>query len=264
MFENAKKEKRAVFIPFSVVGYPDMETSYTAIDTLVKAGADALELGIPFSDPVADGPTIAAAVTQAIKNGATPEKCFETILKIRTAHPDIPIGVLTYANAIMHKGENIFFKQVQQAGIDSVLAADIPVFESEEYVENAKKYNVCPVFIAPPNALEKNLKKIAELTKGYTYVVARKGVTGSDKQVTTLFNSTVAKLLKLNAPPSVVGFGISTPEHILNVIKAGASGAISGSYVISIIQNTYKDKKLMVNSLVTFVQKMKAATLYEN
>ena len=132
MFANAAARDAGVFIPFLVVGDPDMETSVAAMNMLIEAGADGLELGIPFSDPVADGPTIQAAVVRALENGATPPACFAAIAKVRAAHPEIPIGILTYTNAVISNGMDAYFAMAKKAGVDSVLAADMPVYEAAE------------------------------------------------------------------------------------------------------------------------------------
>ena len=259
-FEKLQKEGRGGFIPFVVVGDPDIETSIKIIDTLVKAGADALELGIPFSDPVADGPVIQSAVVRALDRGAAPGGCFSAIKEIRSRYNDIPIGILTYINAVLSEGMDNYFKSVKNAGIDSVLAADMPVDESDAYREAAKKAGVDTVFIAPPNADENILKKIAEFTKGYTYVVTRSGVTGTDDNVMTDFSKTLRQLEKAGAPPAVVGFGISLPEHVTAVLKAGAKGAISGSATVKIIEQNLNNHEKMFDELYQFVKQMRAAT----
>jgi len=261
MFEKVQREHRGVFIPFLVVGDPDMETSVVAMQALIDAGADALELGIPFSDPVADGPTIQAAVLRSLAAGATPSSCFAAISRIRAANPDIPIGILTYANAVFQTSFDAYFANVKTAGIDSVLTADIPVFEAAGYAAAAQRDDICPVFIAPPNARDEQLSLIAKYSKGYTYVVARSGVTGCDDQVTTAFSEIIDRLKAFGAPRPVVGFGISEPRHVAQVVAAGGAGAISGSKVVQLLFAAGTDRSAIKESLSGFVTEMKRATV---
>ncbi|MBN2340805.1 MAG: tryptophan synthase subunit alpha [Deltaproteobacteria bacterium] len=260
MFSNLDAKNQGAFIPFVVVGDPDMETSFEIIRTLVDAGADALELGIPFSDPVADGPVIQASVVRALKNGATPKKCYDIIARVRAQYPDIPIGILTYCNPVISGGLDAYFKMIAATGIDSVLTADMPVNEASAYVEAAKKYEISPVFIAPPNADAATTERIAELTRGYTYVVTRKGVTGTDDEVQTGFKTVIDGLKAVGAPRPVVGFGISKPEQVAASIDAGAAGAISGSAVVKRIEAHLHNLPHMTSVLAAFVSEMKAAT----
>ena len=260
MFTKLDASRRGAFIPFIVVGDPDLETSLTIIETLLEAGADALELGIPFSDPVADGPVIQASVVRALENGATPTSCFEVIARVRSKYPEVPIGILTYCNPVITRGLDAYFRRVAQAGIDSVLTADMPVAEAEAYVAAARANSVCPVFIAPPNADEATTKQIAQYTDGYTYVVTRKGVTGTDDNVQTGFSGVIDRLKGAGAPRPVVGFGISRPEHVAASIGAGAAGAISGSAVVKIIESNLGNPGAMKSALTAFVKDMSAAT----
>lgn len=260
MFAKTDAENRGAFIPFVVVGDPDVKTSLAVLETLIEAGADALELGIPFSDPVADGPVIQAAVVRALKKGATPQGCFEVIQKIRAQHPDIPIGILTYCNPVITSGLEAYFDKAKAVGIDSVLTADMPIEEADSYIAAANTKGVFPVFIAPPNADAETTQKIARSTRGYTYVVTRKGVTGTDDNVQTGFASIIDGLKKAGAPRPVVGFGISKPAHVAATIKAGAAGAISGSAVVKIMEEHITDLASMKTALTKFVTEMRAAT----
>ena len=260
MFKKLDAENRGAFIPFVVVGDPDLETSFEIIETLVDAGADALELGVPFSDPVADGPVIQASVVRALENGATPAGCFEVIAKVRAKYPQVPIGILTYCNPVINRGLDVYFKGAARAGIDSVLTADMPVAEADAYVAAAAVNGVCPVFIAPPNATGETTQKIARFTKGYTYVVTRKGVTGTDDTVQTGYSAVIDGLKQAGAPRPVVGFGISKPDHVAAAIAAGAAGAISGSAVVKIVEANIQNKPAMKAALTAFVKEMSAAT----
>lgn len=259
MFETLAQKKAHAFVPFTVIGDPTLDASADIIEALIRGGADALELGIPFSDPVADGPTIQTAGVRALDAGATPDGCFEVIQRIRGAHPEIPIGLLVYANLVVTKGTDNFFERAAQAGVDSVLIADLPTYEADPFVRSAESHGILPVFIAPPNADDERLAAIAKLTQGYTYVVARAGVTGCDDDVNVSHNAIFEKLKALGAPPTMLGFGISTPDHVKTGIAAGADGVISGSAVVSRVSKGAADLTQLTAELTEFVSTMKAA-----
>ncbi|NOH61717.1 tryptophan synthase subunit alpha [Vibrio sp. RE88] len=260
MFERLNEKNQGAFVPFVTVCDPNPEQSLKIMETLVEAGADALELGIPFSDPLADGPTIQGANIRALDSGATPDICFELIGKIRAKYPELPIGLLMYANLVYARGIDSFYQRCANAGIDSVLIADVPTNESEEFVESAKKHGVEPIFIAPPTASEETLKSVAELGGGYTYLLSRAGVTGAEKKANMPVSDLLDKLNKYDAPPSLLGFGISQPEQVKQAIESGAAGAISGSAIVKIIESNVESPQEMLNQLASFVSPMKAAT----
>ena len=218
MFERLNEKNQGAFVPFVTVCDPNPEQSLKIMETLVEAGADALELGIPFSDPLADGPTIQGANIRALDSGATPDICFDLIGKIRAKYPELPIGLLMYANLVYARGIDSFYQRCANAGIDSVLIADVPTNESQEFVEAAKKHGIEPIFIAPPTASEETLKSVAELGGGYTYLLSRAGVTGAETKANMPVSDLLDKLNTYDAPPSLLGFGISQPEQVLSLI----------------------------------------------
>ena len=259
MFNALSAKKEGAFVPFTVIGYPTVEASTAIIQALIDGGADALELGIPFSDPVADGPVIQAAGVTAIEAGATPKACFGVIDAVRKQNPEIPIGLLVYANLVVSNGIETFFDNCRNAGVDSVLIADLPVYEAAPFAAAAAARDVCPVFIAPPNASDDKLKEIASLTQGYTYVVTRSGVTGTDTTVQVENTAVFQKLKDSGAPPAMLGFGISTPDHVRTALSSGADGAISGSAVVAKITAGAADITALCADLKKFVSNMKAA-----
>lgn len=263
LFEQLKNKQEGAFIPFVTIGDPNLETSFKIIECLIASGADALELGIPFSDPLADGPTIQNANLRAFTHQVTPKQCFELLSKLRSHYPDIPIGLLMYANLVFANGIDNFYAQCQHAGVDSVLIADVPLEESVPFVASAKKHQIAPVFICPPDADEKQIKALAENTEGYTYLLSRSGVTGVDqKNAQSQTHAHLITLLqKYHAVPAIQGFGISTPEQVKEALASGAAGAISGSAVVSIIEKHFHNTPAMLKELAHFVQNMKAATL---
>lgn len=260
LFATLTAEKRGAFVPFVPVGDPTPEFSFKIIQTLIESGADALELGIPFSDPMADGPTIQNANIRAFKGGITVEKCFDILAKIRSQYADIPIGLLIYANLVFKKGIDNFYAKCAKAGVDSVLIADVPVEYSSEFTNFTEKYNIAPIFICPPNADDGVIKNIASHGKGYTYLVSRAGVTGAENRANKPLTHLLQKLTEFGAPPAIQGFGISDPEQVAEAIKSGAAGAISGSATVKIIEQNLNNPEQMLSQLAHFVKTMKKAT----
>lgn len=260
LFAQLKDRKEGAFVPFVTLGDPSVEQSLKIIDTLIEAGADALELGIPFSDPLADGPTIQEATLRAFAAGVTPSQCFEMLALIRQKHPTIPIGLLMYANLVFSKGIDEFYAQCEKVGVDSVLVADVPVEESAPFRTAALRHNIAPIFICPPNADEELLRQIASYGRGYTYLLSRAGVTGAENRAALPLHHLVEKLKQYDAPLSLQGFGISAPEQVAGAIEAGAAGAISGSAIVKIIEKNVAAPEQMLAELKAFVSTMKAAT----
>lgn len=260
LFEKLKSKNEGAFIPFVTIGDPNKDLSFEIIDTLVQSGADALELGIPFSDPLADGPTIQEANIRALDSGITPDDCFEILTKIRNKYQHIPIGLLLYSNLVYANGIENFYKKCLNAGVDSILIADVPAHESKEFRDIAEKIGISQIFIAPPDADENLLKQVSQLGSGYTYLLSRVGVTGAETVANMPVEDVLKKLKEYNAPEPILGFGISTPEQVARAIKTGASGAISGSATVKIIQNNLSDKDEMLKKLSYFVKEMKSKT----
>lgn len=260
----AEKNEKA-FIPFVAIGDPSAEQSFNIIKALIDAGADALELGIPFSDPSADGITIQKAALRALNSGINTDICIDILAKVREYAPNIPIGLLLYGNLVFARGIDNFYRDMAQVGVDSVLIADLPIRESLPFREAALKYGVAPIFIAPPNASEETLREVSSYSRGYTYVLSRAGVTGVDvveesTPTTSPAESLISKLTEYHAAPPVLGFGISAPQQVSDALNAGASGAISGSAVVKIIEDNLADNEKMLSELTKFIKEMKLAT----
>lgn len=260
LFADLARARTGAFIPFVVLGDPDPPRSLAIVRTLVESGADALELGLPFSDPVADGPVIQASAARALRAGVHRRDCWEIVRRIREDHAALPIGLLVYANLVCHREPSEFYSEAAGAGVDSVLVADLPVSESGPVADAAHRAGIAPVFIAPPNADAARLEAIAAAGAGYTYVTSREGVTGADVRLRRDQSALIAALRRLGAPPPVLGFGISAPEHVRAALAMGASGAISGSAVVRRIDEHLGDQEALLRAVSEFVKGMKAAT----
>ena len=223
---------RQAFGAFLMLGDPDLNASAKMLDAAVEGGADFLEVGIPFSDPVADGPVIQAASVRALAQGVRTADCLALLADFRRRHADIPVGILTYANIVIARGTGQFAGELKAAGVDSLLIADIPSLEIAPYAQSIAAAGVDPVLIAAPNTTDEALATIAKYGRGYTYCVARKGVTGAKSDMELEHEGLFRRLAALGAPPPVLGFGISTRAQVEAAFDSGAAGAISGSAIV--------------------------------
>jgi tryptophan synthase alpha chain len=247
MFERLNGN--GAFGAFLVLGDPDLKTSAMLLDSLVEGGADMIEVGIPFSDPVADGPVIQAAAQRALAAGVRVSDCLELLAGFRSRHPAVPVGILTYANIVAARMG--FMRDAAEAGADSLLIADVPALEAERFANDMEQAGIEPVLIAAANTPRPTLERIARLSKAYTYCVSRAGITGT--HAGGQFDARlVDRLKRAGAPPPVFGFGISRPEHVRAALDAGARGVICGSAIVDLVSRR-KD-------VVSFVQSLKAVT----
>lgn len=262
LFDGLRKKGEGAFVPFVNLCDPDPATSEVVIEALIAGGADALELGIPFSDPCADGPVIQASAVRALASGATTAGCFEVLGRIRAKHPDIPVGLLVYINLVTAPGVEVFFKKTVEAGADAVLIADLPIAMREaepEWDQAANEAGLHLIAIAPPELDDARTEVIAERSTGYVYLLGRAGITGTDKKG-HLSQSVVKKLRDRKAAPLLLGFGISTPEDVTAAVAGGADGVIAGSAVVQIVNRYLGDVPAMTRELTDYVRRMKAAT----
>ena len=250
--------KGPALIPFFVIGDPDFDTSLDIVKTAIDAGADILELGIPFSDPIADGPTIQKADVRALNSGMTVARALDFIRLIKQ-YRDIPIGLLLYYNLIYHYGTEKFFGDFHRAGVNSILVADLSIDDADEIVPAAKMAGLDTVFMVTPNTDERRIKQIASQTSGFIYAVSLLGVTGVREGLSDTIEDFIKKLKKLTEIPVCVGFGISKPEHAAAVAAAGADGIIIGSKVVQIIENNLDNKKKMLSEIAGFISNIKEA-----
>jgi len=266
-FKELKEKNEGAYVPFFVLGDPDYENSRTLIKVAIEAGADALELGFWFSDPIADGPSVQAADLRAKKSGMNVDKAFELISEIRKYDADIPMGLLVYYQLVVGRKNNggDFCQDVFNAGADGILIPDLPI----EYIhkgsaDNINYHGLDQVFIVAPSTTDERLKTICQQATGFIYQVARKGVTGAADEVQSSTLEQVARTRSFtsqyNDTPIVVGFGISKPEHATAVLKAGADGAITGSALCNIIEKNLHDSNEMHLEVVRYTKAMKEAT----
>ena len=253
MFDRLRPSGEGAFGAFLMLGDPDLPTSARLLDALVKGGADMIEVGIPFSDPVADGPVIQAASHRALKAGVRVADCLDLIAGFRERHADVPVGILTYANIVMARGRSEFMIAAANAGADSLLVADVPALEAEPWAEDMAAAGIEPVLIAAANTPDETLRRIAKLSRAYTYCVSRAGITGLHSA--GIFDASMPRRLgEAGAPPPVFGFGISEPAHVRAALSAGAAGVISGSAIVRLADQGPA-------AVADFVRSLKDATL---
>lgn len=249
---------RAALIPFFVIGDPDFEISLSIVKAAIDAGADILELGIPFSDPIADGPTIQKADIRSLRAGMNVRKGLEFIQKVKD-YKDIPIGLLMYYNLVYQYGTEKFFDDFHRAGGNSVLVADLSIDDSDEIIEPAKSAGLDTVFMVTPNTDVERIKKIASKTTGFIYAVSLLGVTGSREKLSDTVEVLVGKLKKLTGVPVCVGFGISKAEHAAAIARAGADGVIIGSKLVQLIETNLGNKEKTLAEISSFLSDIKNA-----
>jgi tryptophan synthase alpha chain len=258
--QNARQQGGGALIGYIMAGDPTPEATPKIAGALIRGGVDVLELGLPFSDPIADGPTIQAAGVRALAAGTTPQKTLEIAEKIKQSH-DIPIVVMTYFNPVFRIGLEKFCSQASKHGVDGLIVPDLPVEEAAEYRKTAQAHGLDTIFLAAPSTSNLRLAEIVAASSGFLYVVSHYGVTGAKK---AMADSTV-QLIKRVAPftadkiPLAVGFGISQPQHVQRVIGAGADAAIVGSAFIKIIDENQKNTVNMLKLLEAQAQELKSA-----
>ncbi|HWS20272.1 MAG TPA: tryptophan synthase subunit alpha [Nitrososphaera sp.] len=258
-FRELAEKGETALICYVVAGYPDTETSKQVINALVNGGADIIEVGIPFSDPIADGPTIQAASNAALKKGMTPQKALHLIRSVRKRHPNLPLLAMTYSNILIRAGMEKFISSSKQCELDGFILPDMPVEEADIYKSTATKYGLATVFLVSPNTPEARLRKIVASTTGFLYVVSVYGITGARNSFQEYTINTIRAVKKLSGAkvPVAVGFGISKPIHVKSITAAGADAVIIGSALISKISD--ESGKNMLQDLQYFASSMKKA-----
>jgi len=247
-FKNGK-----AFIPFITCGDPDLETTKKAVRAMVENGADLIELGIPFSDPTAEGPVIQGANVRALKNGITTDHVFDMVRELRQ-DISIPMVFMTYANVIFSYSAEEFIRTCSEIGIDGMILPDIPYEEKGEFEEICEKYDVDLISMVAPTS-ENRIAMIAGEAKGFIYIVSSLGVTGTRSEITTDLSSIVSVIRDNTKIPCAIGFGISTPEQAHRMAEI-SDGAIVGSAIIKLLE---KYKEEAPEYIGEYVKKMKEA-----
>ncbi|MFQ6129290.1 MAG: tryptophan synthase subunit alpha [Candidatus Hadarchaeaceae archaeon] len=257
-FEELESKGEGALISFVTAGDPRPELTPRIVQALTKY-ADIVELGIPFSDPIADGPTIQGATDRALKAGTTPETVREIIRQIRRTS-EIPLVVLTYYNIVFQRGVDKFVRDFTAAGMDGIIIPDLPVEEAGEILRATKKQGADLILLVAPTTTPKRLKRICDVSSGFLYVVSLLGVTGARERLSGLVKPLIADVRKISRVPIAVGFGISKPKHVKEVIKAGADGAIVGSAFVNLIAKNLGNRQKMLRELDQLGKTLKAAT----
>ena len=234
-FTRLAKERRSAFIPFLVAGDPDLETTGELLAAMARGGADVIEIGVPFSDPIADGPVIQRAATRALAAGTSLSAVLELVARKR-AEIDVPLVLFTYFNPIHARGVARFAEQAEASGVDGVLCVDLPPEEgAEELVPALFARGIDTIFLLAPTSDRRRIAQVARQASGFVYYVSVTGVTGERRQLPSALASDVRALRKKLAQPLAVGFGISTPEQVAAVAKA-ADGVVVGSALVRLIE----------------------------
>ena len=244
---------KKAFIAFLTAGDPDFETSLKNFRATIEAGADLIEVGIPFSDPIAEGPVIQEADIRALESGMTTDKVFSLVKELRADY-DLPIVFMTYANPVYHYGADKFFKNAAEAGADGIIIPDCPFEERGEFDETATKYGIDFISMIAPTS-EDRIKTIASQAKGFIYVVSSLGVTGVRSEIKTDLDSILKLIKEATDIPAAIGFGISTPEQAAEMSKK-ADGVIVGSAMVKIVAEYGKDAS---GKLSEYVRSMKGS-----
>jgi len=246
-FARARSENRACFVAYLCAGDPDFNTSLEACRALLSNGVDVLELGVPFSDPLADGLTNQLAAQRALESGMTASSVFELVRRIRT-FSQVPIVFYTYYNLVFSNGVDAYIHTAKEAGVDGMLTLDLPPEEADEVLQACKREGIKTVFIVAPTTPEARLPKIAAAATGFIYYVSREGVTGVRDQVAANVPEALAKIKKYTSLPVVVGFGISQRAHVAQT-AAHADGVVVGSALVNCIRDNLTQREKIAPAL---------------
>jgi len=263
LFEKNKVNNVKYFMPFLVAGDPNIE-EFKRLALSIEPYCDILEIGIPFSDPIADGPTIQEANTRAFAAGINTILALESIAEIRK-NTDKPIVVLTYYNILIQGGDTIkdsldkTFNNLKISGVDGIVIGDLPIEEADLALEACEKHGICLIFLIAPSTTEERLERVIKAARGFIYLISVMGITGARDSVAQITKDTIKRVkLKISETlPVFVGFGISKPEHASAIAHAGADGIIIGSAMVNIIKKNLSDFIEMETEMVEFVSSIK-------
>jgi tryptophan synthase alpha chain len=254
-FQDLQNARRKAFIAFITAGDPDLETTVRLAPALERAGADILELGVPFSDPLADGPTIQASSARALRGGVTVRGILEAAARIREQSA-LPLALMTYYNPVFHFGEEKFVTACRKAGVDGLIVPDLPPEEAGNLIAAARGQDIATVFFVAPTTRTERMALVARAATGFIYYVSVAGVTGARSVVPADLAARVRQARRLGRKPVCVGFGVSTPEQVLAVSRV-ADGVIVGSAIVREIGNN-RGRKDLVSRVSGFVERLAA------
>jgi len=240
-FARSRAEGRVAFFPFMTVGFPDLETSLELVKAMVEAGADGIELGIPFSDPLADGPTIQRATYRALQQGTTPHDAIDIVRRLRSAGVAVPLILMGYSNTFLALGEEAFISDAAAAGADGLIISDLPPEESDEVLGVCRKHGLDLIFLLAPTSDDRRIEQVLARASGFIYCVAVVGVTGAREDLSRELPDFLARLRKRTDLPLAVGFGISKREHVL-ALQGLADAAIVGAALVDTVESSPRDE----------------------
>jgi len=256
-FQSLKAKGEGALICFVTAGDPDIDTTRRIVLEIEQAGADIVEIGIPFSDPIADGPSIQAASMRSLERGTNVTKVLELVRSIRK-DSEIPLVLMTYFNPILHYGLDRFVKDAKASGVDGMILSDLTPEEAEEWLVPAESHDLDTVFLLAPTSTSPRIERVAKLASGFIYCVSRTGVTGAKAEMAQGARELVEAVRAQTDKPTVVGFGISKPEHVREVCTY-ADGAVVGSVLVDLIASK-GDTQLMFGELRETVSALKLGT----
>ncbi len=252
-FQSLKTQKRKAFIAFITAGDPDLKTTAKLVLGLEGAGVDIIELGIPFSDPLADGPTIQASYFRALNKGTTVKKILETVRRIRRKS-SIPIAFMSSYNPILHFGEEKFVKACADARVDGLIVPDLPPEEAQILRHAARRYNIATIFFVAPTSTDERIKANTRASGGFVYYVSLTGITGTQKAIARSVVKQINHIKHFTQKPVCAGFGISTPRQIKDISRA-ADGVIVGSAIVKAIEQ-HKGKRNLMPAVSHYVSSL--------
>ena len=255
-FLELKKSKKLALMPFIMAGDPNIEKTSEILLKLQEKGADLIELGIPYSDPLADGPIIQFSASKALKSGTTAIKVIQLLESLKKKL-HIPVILFTYFNPILNFGLENFCEFASKAGVAGLIIPDLPLEEASKFSKIISSYFIDLILLVAPTTPIERMKVISNKTKGFTYLVSVTGVTGERNKMENRVENLITKLKKISINPVAVGFGISSPEHIIKVRGWGADGVIIGSAVVKRISNSNEQE--VVNKIGNFCEEMRKA-----
>ena len=261
MFCELKNKKKLALMPFIMAGDPNIEITSEILLKLQENGADLIELGIPYSDPLADGPVIQVAASRALKSGTTPRKVI-TLLESLKGKLNIPIILFSYLNPLLCFGFEQFCEMASNAGVSGLIIPDLPLEEAYKFSKIVSNYSMDLILLVAPTTPFERMKEISNHTKCFTYLLSVTGVTGERNNMENRVENLIAKLKEINTKPVAVGFGISAPEHVYKVREWGADGVIIGSAFVKRISNS--SEKDIVNQVGEFCREMRLAADQKN